>query len=114
MKKKKPKSSHGSWILQWCEAQKHFHIEQGPTQWTGRMSRFARGESEAEPWATFGLYETAEEAEKMLAELAKLRGLKFCKESCVWKDTKYLGTDGIGVGMLSKSAACPARSRKPA
>lgn len=78
------------------------------------MSRFARGESEAEPWATFGLYETEEEAQKMLAELAKLRGLKFCEQTFNWKDTKYLGTDGIGVGMLSKSAACPARSRKAA
>ena len=78
------------------------------------MSRFAHGENEAEPWTTFGLFETEKEAEKIMAELAKLRCLEFCEKSLRWKDTKYSGTDGISVGMLSKRAACPPRVRKAA
>lgn len=78
------------------------------------MARFARAVYETEPWTTFSLHKTEREAEKIMAELAALRGLKFCDKSLRWRDTKYLGTDGIGVGMLSKPRPCPPRARKAA
>jgi hypothetical protein len=82
-------SHHGisAFLVQWCEAQKQFHIESTETLSPSEVRLFLNGES-VPSYRTLAVFKTEKQALGFVQLAAKKRGLLGDESLMHWKDHK--------------------------